>query len=115
MNIYVGNLPLELTKDELLKEFAPFGQVKSLNIMNNRDIGSGQQWGYGFVEMVLETEGKVAINTLKGKIIGGRAIVCIESLSFSGNSDTNNLDTRRSARFNRQKQREIRNKLNRIP
>ena len=27
MNIYVGNLPLEITEDELCKEFTEFGEV----------------------------------------------------------------------------------------
>ncbi len=51
MNIYVGNLSLETTEDELRKEFTEFGEVISVTIMNNRYIDSGQQRGYGFVEM----------------------------------------------------------------
>ena len=115
MNIFVGNLPLELTEDELRNEFSAFGQVNSVNIMNDSDIGSGQKRGYGFVEMALESEGNAAIAGLKGKIIKGRAIEVIESLCFSGHVKDRSLDSRRGSRFNRIRQRTIRNKYNRMP
>jgi RNA recognition motif-containing protein len=115
MNIYVGNLPLELTEDELREEFSVFGQVKSANIMNDRDIGSGQPCGYGFVEMALEYEGRTAVTSLRGKTIKGRIIEVIESLCFSGNTDKESFDSRRGSRFNRIRQRDGRKKVNRLP
>ena len=115
MNIFVGNLSLELTEDELRSEFSGFGQVNSVNIMNDRDIGSGQQCGYGFVAMALESEGMAAVAGLNGKKIKGRMIEVIESLSFSGNTPGKSLDSRRGSRFNRTKQRSIKNKYNRFP
>ena len=115
MNIYVGNLPLELTEDELRQEFVVFGQVKSVNIMNDRDIGSGQPCGYGFVEMPLESEGRAAVTGLIDKTIKGRGIKVIESLCFSGHTDSKSIDRRRGNRFNRIRQRSNRNKLNRLP
>ena len=115
MNIFVGNLPIELTEDELRNEFLAFGQVKSVNIMNDRDIGSGQLCGYGFVEMVLESEGTAAITGLGGKTIKGRVIQVIESLCFSGHIEGKSLDSRRGSRFNRIRQRNGRNKSNRLP
>jgi RNA recognition motif-containing protein len=111
MNIFVGNLPLELTEDEIRTEFLVFGQVKSVNIMNDKDIGSGQQCGYGFVEMTLESEGTTAVASLKGKKIGGRVIEVIQALCFSGDADRKSIDSRRGNRFNRIKQRANRNKL----
>ncbi len=51
MNIYVGNLSLETTEDELRREFTEFGAVISVTIMNDKYIGSGQPRGYGYVEM----------------------------------------------------------------
>jgi RNA recognition motif-containing protein len=115
MNIYVGNLPIELTEDELRQEFTAFGQVKSVTVMNNRDIGSGQPWGYGFVEMVSESEGDAAISSLRDKIIRGRAIEVIKSLPFTDNKDKTSSDSRRGSRFNRTKQRATRNRSNRLP
>jgi len=43
MNIYVGNLPLDITEDELRQEFTPFGQVISVSVMNDKYIGSGEK------------------------------------------------------------------------
>jgi RNA recognition motif-containing protein len=51
MNIYVGNLSLEMTEEELRREFMAFGEVISVTIMNDKYIGSGQSRGYAFVEM----------------------------------------------------------------
>jgi RNA recognition motif-containing protein len=51
MNIYVGNLSLDVTEEELRREFIAFGQLISISIMNDKHIGSGQTRGFGFVEM----------------------------------------------------------------
>jgi len=107
MNIYIGNLPLETTVEELRKEFSVFGQVKSVNIMDDRDISSGQMSGHGYVEMISESEGKAAIEGLRDKAMGGRAIQVIESLGFSGHNAKNIYDSRRSGRFNRKIQRKV--------
>ena len=115
MNIYVGNLSLELTEDELRGEFSAFGQVKSVHIMNDRDIGSGQLHGYGYVEMALESEGSAAVIGLIGKKVKGRVIEVIESLCFSGRTDSMSLDSRRGSRFNRTSQRNGRKNLSRLP
>ncbi len=115
MNIYVGNLPLEITEEELQKEFLVFGHVASVNIMNDRDISSGQPCGYGFIEMPQEFEGKAALSGLKGKIIKGRLITVIEGLCVSKNTPGKALDTRRGSRFNRMKQRDVRNKSSHFP
>ena len=64
MNIYVGNLSLEVTEEELRREFIAFGEVVSVTIMNDKHIGSGQPRGYGFVEMVANSEGEAAITSL---------------------------------------------------
>ena len=104
MNIYVGNLPLELTEDELRQEFSVFGQVKYVNIMNDRDIGSGQQRGYGFVEMPLYSEGKAAIISLVGKEIGGRLIEVVEALPLSDEKDRISFNRKRNKHFHTKSQ-----------
>ena len=45
MNIYIGNLSLETSEDELRRKFEPFGLVLSVTILNDEYIGSGQQRG----------------------------------------------------------------------
>ena len=45
MNIYIGNLALEVTEGELRQEFMAFGEVITVIIMNDKYIGSGQTQG----------------------------------------------------------------------
>jgi RNA recognition motif-containing protein len=83
MNIYVGNLPLEVTEDELRREFMAYGEVISAIIMNDKYIGSGQPRGYGFVEMPSQSEGKAAITALNDKTLGHKTISVVEALPLS--------------------------------
>jgi len=83
MNIYVGNLPLELTETELRQEFMAYGEVISAIIMNDQYIGSGQSRGYAFVEMSSQSEGKAAITALNDKTLGHKTINVIEALPLS--------------------------------
>ena len=85
MNIYVGNLPLEVTEGELRQEFIAFGEVISVTIMNDKYIGSGQSRGYAFVEMLSQSEGKAAITTLNDKALRQMNINVIEALPLSNN------------------------------
>jgi len=98
LNIYVGNLPLELTENELRQEFKPFGEVLSVTIMNDKYIGSGQMRGYGFVEMVSKSEAQIAIGKLTGKAIKGRVINVVEALPLS---NAKNVPGRSVGRFSR--------------
>ena len=86
MIIYVGNLSLETTKDELREEFIKYGDVLSVVIMNDRYIGSGQPRGYGYVEMASKSEGAAAIASLQGKIVRDRVINIVEALPLSNNN-----------------------------
>jgi RNA recognition motif-containing protein len=69
MNIYVGNLPREVTEDDLLEAFEEFGQVESVKIITEK--GSGESRGFGFVEMPAEAEAQSAIDGLNGKELKG--------------------------------------------
>ena len=80
MNIYVGNLSLETTRDELRKEFTKFGEVLSVTVMNDKYIGSGQPKGYGYVEMAAHSEGVTAITNLDGKVLKDHVINVVEAL-----------------------------------
>ena len=72
MNIYVGNLPFDLTEDDLRTAFADFGKVDSVKIIMDRDTGRPR--GFGFIEMAENDEGKTAISGMDGKELNGRAI-----------------------------------------
>jgi RNA recognition motif-containing protein len=90
MNIYVGNLSLEVTEDELRREFITFGQVTSVTLMNDHGIGSGQGRGCGYVEMPSVREGESAIEQLQGKSVKGRQLDIVKALPVTrtSNSDT---------------------------
>ncbi|MFC1874852.1 RNA recognition motif domain-containing protein [Chloroflexota bacterium] len=85
MNIYVGNLSLEVTEGELQREFMAFGEVLSVTIMNDKYIGSGQPRGYGYVKMPSQSEGKAAIDALNGKALRHMTINLVEALPLSDN------------------------------
>lgn len=70
MNIYVGNLPYDLTDDEMRQLFEEFGAVKTVTIV--KDKMTGRSRGFGFVEMAEDKEGQAAINGLNGKPFKGR-------------------------------------------
>ena len=105
MNIYVGNLPLEMIEDELRREFTAFGEVISVIIMDDRYIGSGQLRGYGFVEMTSKSEGTTAIGNLTGKKLRGRAIDVVEALPLSGKRAAASVNISGNNRSNRRRER----------
>ncbi|VAX34649.1 RNA-binding protein [hydrothermal vent metagenome] len=72
MNIYVGNLPYNVTEDELKELFSEFGEVSTVNIIT--DKFSGQSKGFGFVEMTNDSEADEAIKALDGNELKGRNI-----------------------------------------
>ena len=101
MNIYVGNLSLKVTKEELRREFVAFGEVKSVNIMNDQYIGSGQSKGYGFVEMPSVSEGQAAITALNGKPLKHMTIEVIKALPLSDNGNNGSYSHKRGLRYSR--------------
>ncbi|MFC1944219.1 RNA recognition motif domain-containing protein [Chloroflexota bacterium] len=96
MNIFVGNLPTDVTEDELLEEFLSFGQVQSIILMNDKHIDSAMVGGHGFVEMASKSEGEAAVASLKDKIIRGRMIKVIEALPLSAIKNHGNCNKKGS-------------------
>ncbi len=72
MKIYVGNLPYDVTAEELQAEFAAFGKVESVDIITDRY--SGRPRGFAFIEMPLVAEGQAAIGGLNGKTMKDRTL-----------------------------------------
>jgi RNA recognition motif-containing protein len=85
-NVFVANLPPDLTEDELAEAFDPFGIVLSAFIA--RDPGTGKRLRYGFVDIATEKAAKLAVETMNGTAIAGH-----------------NLDVRISERPNKAKKR----------
>ena len=76
MNIYVGNLPYSVDRDELREIFAAYGEVAAARIVNDRETGRSK--GFGFVEMADDAQARQAIEALNGSDIGGRKAVVNE-------------------------------------
>lgn len=102
MNIYVGNLPLEVTEDELRQVFTIFGEVISVILMNDKYIGSGQLRGYGYVQMPMKSEGQAALISLQDKKLRGQEIKVVEALPLSDNIYAKPLHSTRGRCFNSQ-------------
>ena len=77
MKLYVGNMPFEVTEEELRTVFAPFGTIESVSII--KDKISGKSKGFGFVEMSSKDEGKAAIDAMHNKEFKGRALTVNEA------------------------------------
>ena len=70
--VYVGNLPFEITEDELKEIFAQIGSVASVRIIT--DAMTGRSKGFGFVEMENEEDANKAIEQLNGSEVQGRVL-----------------------------------------
>jgi RNA recognition motif-containing protein len=77
MNIYVGNLALRTTEEELRQAFEAFGDVDTAKII--KDNISGRSRGFGFVEMPNPAEAQAAIAGLNGKELAGSALTVNEA------------------------------------
>ena len=77
MNIYVGNLSTDLSDQELEDAFAKYGKIKSTKII--RDIFTQQSKGFGFVEMMNNTEANTAMKELNTSELKGTRIIVNEA------------------------------------
>jgi RNA recognition motif-containing protein len=77
MKIYVGNLPYEVTEEDLQQEFAAFGEVTSVSVIT--DKYSGRPKGFAFIEMASKSEAEAAIAGLNGKTLKERTIMVNEA------------------------------------
>jgi RNA recognition motif-containing protein len=77
MNLYIGNIPYNMSENDLTQLFANFGEVSSLNVV--KDKVTNRSKGFGFVEMPDDSAASAAINELNGKEINGRKIIVNEA------------------------------------
>jgi RNA recognition motif-containing protein len=77
MNIYVSNLGFNVQDKDLSSLFAPYGEVSSAKVIN--DKFTGQSRGFGFVEMSDDEAARKAISELDQKSVDGRSIKVVEA------------------------------------
>jgi len=70
--VYVGNLSYDTTEDTLRTLFAEFGEIESVNLINDRVTGRPK--GFAFVEMTTDQAAQAAISALNGKLVDEREI-----------------------------------------
>lgn len=77
MNLYVSGLSFNVQNEDLKDFFAPYGEVTSARIIN--DKFTGQSRGFGFVEMTDEKAAKKAMSELNDSTVDGRNIKVVEA------------------------------------
>lgn len=70
--IYVGNLSLQATEEQLRGLFAGYGVVDNVTIITDRMTGRSR--GFGFIEMSDDSAAQSAIDGLNGTDLEGRAL-----------------------------------------
>jgi RNA recognition motif-containing protein len=75
--LYVGNLSYSVTSATLEQLFAEFGQVRSAEVIQDRDTGRSK--GFGFVEMADDNSANEAIRALNEKEHDGRPLTVNEA------------------------------------
>jgi RNA recognition motif-containing protein len=77
MRLYVGNLSYNVSNESLETLFGEFGQVKSAQVVMDRDTGRSK--GFGFVEMSDNAQAQAAIQGLNLKEVDGRCLTVNEA------------------------------------
>jgi RNA recognition motif-containing protein len=77
MKLYVGNLSYEVDNAGLEELFAPFGSVRSAQVIQDRDTGRSK--GFGFVEMADDNAARAAMAQLNEKEHNGRPLAVNEA------------------------------------
>jgi RNA recognition motif-containing protein len=76
--LYVGNIPYQMTSEEMQELFVSYGTIVSATAVADRDV-PGKNRGFGFVEYDSETAAETAIREMNGKQINGRTLNVRES------------------------------------
>jgi cold-inducible RNA-binding protein len=75
--LYVGNLSYSATNESLERLFATHGEVRSVQVITDRDTGRSK--GFGFVEMGDSQAASAAISALNGFEVDGRQLTVNEA------------------------------------
>jgi RNA recognition motif-containing protein len=70
MSLYVGNLSYDVTREDLERVFAEYGDVKRVSLPTDRETGKPR--GFAFVDMAAEDQEDTIIESLDGAEWMGR-------------------------------------------
>lgn len=71
--LYVGNVGPDMTSDQLLALFSPYGTVKFAQVVADRDSGHSEE--FGFIEMATVAQAQAAAAALNGSLHADRPLV----------------------------------------
>ena len=74
--IYIGNLPFNVSEEQVRDLFSREGTVHSVKLIHNREMG--KPCGFGFVKME-HNEAISAIRAFNGTQFGGRTLLVNEA------------------------------------
>jgi cold-inducible RNA-binding protein len=77
VRLFIGNLPYNVTSEDLERTFSQAGTVTSARVITDRE--TGQSRGFGFVEMGSAADGQKAISMWNGQDLNGRALTVNEA------------------------------------
>ena len=72
MEIFVGNLPFDITEREILDAFAKYGEVSGIKMLKDKQTGRFR--GIAFVSMPDDVQANAAIDALNNADLGGRPL-----------------------------------------
>ena len=72
MKLYIGNISFTSTQEDLTDLFSQAGEVKSVNLITDRETGRPR--GFGFVEFGSREMGEEAISKFDGFEFQGRRL-----------------------------------------
>lgn len=77
LKLYIGNLSYDTTDNDLRAAFAAHGELRSAQVIMDRETGRSR--GFGFVEMDNPAEAENAMRALNGTDLRGRTLVVNEA------------------------------------
>ncbi len=99
--LYVGNLPYDVSEDQIREMFSEYGDVESVDMINDRETGRFR--GFCFVAMD-NSDADAAIDGLNGTQYGGRELKVNEakpreprSNSYQGGGGNRNSNSNRNS------------------
>ncbi len=85
--LYVGNLSNNVSEEELKELFGQAGEVKEIVLVIDRE--TQRRKGFGFVEMLTQTDAEKAIRMFNGQQLGGQSVT-VDLAKPRENSGANN-------------------------
>jgi len=102
-NLFVGDLSSEVNDEALKKAFNKFDSFKEAHVM--WDMQTSRSRGYGFVTFSKQEDAELALQTMNGAWLGGRAIRCNWAAHIQVNNRNSDYHLKNNNRYNQRQYR----------